>query len=260
MTCSRLRLATVTLDGIYDLHPYSWDGLFGYPGRRGGNVAVVGQPGRFVTAPKLSEQRTGRLGLLIRPQSSTGTVTLPGGRCQHLEANQDLILGLIGSETSQTLEWDMCDGTSRFLDVEFGDESSITHRATGARELPVRFTAAYPAWQQSGTPTVANVTTGAAVNVNPGGNAPVDNAVLTFTAAGTLTNTLTGEAVTVDPAGGGAVTVDTWTGQVTQGGVPARNRVTAVSHARILHLEPDVNNPLTATGATVTVSHTPHWW
>lgn len=260
MTCSRLRLATVTLDGIYDLHPYSWDGLFGFPGRRGQNVGVVGQPGRYRTFPKLSEQRAGRLGLLIRPQSSTGTVTLPGGRCQHLEANQDLILGLIGSETLQTLEWDMCDGTSRFLDVEFVDSSTISHRPGGARELPLSFVAAYPAWRKSGTPVTVNVTTGAGVSVNPGGNAPVDNAVLTFTAAGTLTNTLTGEQVTVDPAAGGPVTVDTWTGQVTQGGVPARNRVTGISHARILHLEPNVANPLTATGATIAVSYTPHWW
>ena len=260
MTCSRLRLATVTLDGVYDLHPYSWDGLFGYPGRRGQNVATVGQPGRFRTTPKLSEERAGRLGLLIRPQSSAGTVTLPGGRCQHLEANQDLILGLIGAETSQTLEWDMCDGTSRFLDVEFVADSQIAHRPGGARELPLSFVAAYPAWRQSGPPVTVDVTTGAGVGVDPGGNAPVDNATLTFTAAGTLTNTLTGEQVTVDPAGGGPVMVNTWTGQVIQGGLPARNRVTAISHARILHLVPGVTNTLTATGGTVAVSYTPHWW
>ena len=260
MPCSRLRLATVTLDGVYDLHPYSWDGLFGYPGRRGSNAAIVGQPGRFRTAPKLAEERSGRLGVLIRPQDQFGKVTLPGGGCQHLEANQDLILGLVGAEVPQTLEWDMCDGTSRFLDVEFLSSTQIAHRVSGARELPLTFVAAYPAWQTSGAPVVSEITVGAAVDVNPGGNAPVDNAVLTFTAAGTLTNTLTGEAVTVDPGGGGPVTVDAWTGAVTQGGAPARNRVVAISHARILHLVPAVNNPLTATGATVTVSHSPHWW
>lgn len=257
MTCSRLTLGGEVLDGVYHLHPYSWDGLFGFPGRRGDNVPVVGQPGRFRTTPKLAEERTFSLGLLIRPQDQFGLVTT--SKCQHVEANQDLILGLVGSETPLVLEWDMCDGTTRFLEVEFTASMSIAHRDSGARELPILGRAPYPAWRQTGT-TSTVVTTGPAVNVNPGGNAAVDDCLLTFTAAGTLTNTLTGEAVTVDPGGAGDVTVDCWTGDVMQGGVPARNRVTSITDPRILHLVPAVNNPLTATGASVTVTYQPHWW
>lgn len=256
MTCSRLRLDGKTLDGIFDLHPTSWDGLFGAVGKRGRNQPIIGQPGEF-RVPKLAESRSGSLVLLIRPQNEFGQVVT--SRCQHLEANQDVLLGLIGSEELQTLEWDMCDGTSRFLDVDFTAAAPIRHRPSGAREISLTFAAPYPGWQNP-TPTVVSVATGPATNVNPGGTAPVDNPVLTFTAAATLTNTLTGEAVTVDPAGGGDVTVNCWTGAVTQAGVSARNRVTAMSHARILHLEPAVNNPLTATGAAVGVSYRSTWW
>jgi hypothetical protein len=253
VTCSRLRLAGETLDGIYHLHPYSWDGLFGFPGRRGENVPIIGQPGRY-RAAKMAEQRVGTLGLLIRPQDSAGRIITTA--CQHEEANQDLILSLVGAESLQMLEWDMCDGTMRYLEVEFVDAMPIAHRPSGARELPITYVAPYPAWR--GADVVTPIT--GTVAVNPGGNAPVDDCLLSFSAAGTLTNALTGEAVQIDPGGGGAVTIDCWTGEVTQGGAPAQNRVVSVNSARILHLVPAVANSLTASAGTITVTHRPTWW
>ncbi len=255
MTCSRLRLATVTLDGIYHLHPYSWDGLFGYPGKRGENVPVIGRPGRFHTPDKEPEERVITLGLLIRPHDTAGAVTLSGGGCEHLELNQDEILGIIGRAPLQTLEWDMCDGTTRFLEVEFTDPAPIAHKAR-ARELPLIGRAPYPGWRNTGAATV----TVAPASVNPGGNAWVDDGVGVWTAAAILGNTTNGEAIEIDPGGAGAVTVDFLTGRITQGGVAAPNRFMGAATERLFRLEPGVSNTLTTSAGTVSVAHRPTWW
>lgn len=256
--CSRLRLATVTLDGIYHLHPFDWNGLFGYPGKRGENVSVIGRPGRFHTPDKEPEERLFTLGLLIRPHDAAGRVTLPGGGCQHLEAGQDQILGIMGRAPLQTLEWDMCNGTTRFLEVEFTDPAPIDFTAR-SRQIPLIGRASYPGWRNTGAATVTAVT-GGPVNVNPGGNAWVDDCLLTFTAAGQLSNSLNSEAITIDPGGGGTVTVDCLTGRIVQGGVPAPNRFMAANSERLFRLEPGVINPLTASAGTINVAHRPTWW
>ena len=256
--CSRLRLATETLDGVYHLHPYSWDGLWGFPGRRGVNVPVIGRPGSYRVEGKETEERIATLGIQIRRRSSTGTITLPGGACEHVEANQDLILGLMGSDDLQTLEWDGCDGVMRYLEVEFVEPAPIAHVGL-ERQLPVVLRAPYPYWREA---DVSSPITSGPTNVNPGGNAPVEDCTLSFAAAGRITNALGPEHVEVDPAlgDGNPVAFDCLTGSAVQTGVEAAKTIVSIGSDRLFRLKPAVNNPLTVTAGTVTVTHRPTWW
>lgn len=256
--CSRLRLGGTTLDGIYALHPYSWDGLWGWPGRRGDNPPVIGRSGTYRVPSKEAAERVITLGVQIRRRASDGSVSLPAGECEHLEANQDNLLGLVGSEDLLTLEWDRASGTSRFLEVECIDAAPVVWHGDEQR-LALVMRANYPAWRLSGTPTTVVVS--APVNVNPGGTAPVEDPLLSFSGDSEIANALTLDAVAVDaPSYANPVLVDLATGLVTQGGVDASMYVSAVDTARIFHLKKNVNNPLSVTGAAVSISYRPQWW
>lgn len=254
--CSRLRLGGTTLDGIYALHPWSWDGLWGWPGRRGDNPPVLGRGGAYRVESKVAEQRRATLGLQIRRKAADGSTTLDG--CEHLELNQDAILGLIGSPDLLTLEWDRANGTSRYLEVEVLDPSPISQHGDEQR-LTVVMMAPYPQWRESGSPTVSAIT-GGPVSVNPGGNAEVEDLLISFAATGKLTNSLTGDGLGVTHPGGAPIEVNLGTGEVTQGGVQAGQHIADVDTARVFHLLPGVNNPLTASAGTISVTHRPEWW
>lgn len=257
--CSRLRLGGVTLDGIYALHPFSWDGLWGWPGRRGDNPPVIGRSGSYRVPSKEAAERTITLGLQIRRRASDNGVTLPAGECEHLEANQDTILGLLGSEDLLTLEWDRANGQTRYLEVEAIDQAPIAH-VGDEQQISLILRANYPQWRLSGAAITFNVT-GGPINLNPGGNAAIEDVLLSFTADGQLTNSLTGDGVGVDaPSYAQPVTVDLATGLVLQNGVNVSQYLTAPLTARIFHLKPNVNNPLTASAGTIGVAYRPQWW
>lgn len=257
--CSKLRLGGTTLDGIYALHPFSWDGLWGWPGRRGDNPPVIGRSGSYRVPSKEAAERIATVGIQIRRRDTAGAVTLPFGECEHLEFNQDTILGLLGSEDLLTLEWDRANGTSRYLEVECLDAAPINFEGDEQRVSCV-FRAPYPQWRLSGTAIVANIT-GGPINLNPGGNAPVEDAILSFSADGEISNSLTGDAVGVDaPSYAQPVLINLATGEVTQNGVRVSQYVTAPDTARIFHLRPNVNNPLTASAGTIGVTYRPQWW
>lgn len=257
--CSRLRLGGVTLDGIYALHPYSWDGLWGFPGRRGDNPAVIGRSGSYRVPSKEAAERRVTFGLQIRRRDENNAVTLPSGACEHLELNQDTVLGLLGSEDLLTLEWDRANGQTRYLEVECIDGAPVTQHNDEQR-ASVILVATYPQWQLGGTATTVGIGAGP-TNVNPGGNAPVENVLLSFSADGKLTNSLTGDGISVNaPSYGSPVLIDLATGQVTQGGVQAGQFVDDVDTSRIFHLKPNVNNPLSASAGTIDVTYRTQWW
>lgn len=255
--CSRLRLESTTLDGIYALHPFNWDGLWGFPGRRGSNPPVIGRSGTYRVPSKEAAERRATLGVQIRRKASDGTTPLEG--CEHLEVNQDTILGLVGSGELLTLEWDRADGTTHFLEVEVTDAAPVSH-VGNERRITLVMLAPYPQWQLAGTPTTSNIGAGP-VNINPGGNAPVENALLSFSADGKLTNSLTGDGIGVNaPSYAQPVLIDLATGEVTQGGLQAGQYVDDVDTSRIFHLKENVNNPLSASAGTIGVTWRPQWW
>lgn len=254
--CSRLRLGGTTLDGIYALHPWSWDGLWGFPGRRGDNQPVIGRSGSYRVESKEALERRATLGLQIRRKASDGSTPLEG--CEHLELNQDTILGLIGSPDLLTLEWDRADGTTRYLEVEVLDPSPISQHGDEQR-LTVVMMAPYPQWRDADAPTVSAIT-GGPLNINPGGNAPVEDVILSFAATGKLTNSLTGDGVAVAHPGGAAIIINLATNEVTQGGAQAGQYISDIDTSRVFHLRPGVNNPLTASAGTISVTHRPQWW
>jgi len=85
---------------------------------------------------------------------------------------------------------------------------------------------------------------------------------LSFAAAGRITNALGPEHVEVDPAlgDGNPVAFDCLTGSAVQTGVEAAKTIVSIGSDRLFRLKPAVNNPLTVTAGTVTVTHRPTWW
>lgn len=255
--CSRLRLAGTTLDGIYALHPYSWNGLWGYPGRRGDNQPVIGRPGAYRVPNKEADERIVNLGIQIRDKDTFGTRTLDA--CEHLELNQDVILGLAGEEEPLTLEWDRANGTTRYLEVNCDDAAPIMQQAKNQR-IACIFRAPYPQWREGALVTTA-IATGGGTNINPGGNAPVEDAVVTWTANGRVTNTTNGEHIELAAAVFGApIILDLEDGTVLQGATSRTRLISSVGTDRIFRLEKNVVNNLVATVAGISVGHRPNWW
>lgn len=251
--CSRLRLGGVTIDNKFKLHPYSWDGLFGFPGRDGSNIRVIGRVGAFRQTPKLALERLFTLGLLIRPHDASGLVTLPSGGCQHLEANEDEILGIIGTETAVQLEWDSAGGGTRYLDCEFTDAMTIQQDGRSKR-LPLIGRAWYPAWRS--TLLVSDTVTGTQAKTF-GGKAPADDCIVEFAAAGRLTHDPTGDFVDVSGAGY-PVVVDCGNRTVLQGTTPVDGRMTP-KNSRWLHVLPG-SISFTASAGSITLKHRDAWW
>lgn len=254
--CSRLRLAGTTADGIYALHPYSWDGLWGFPGRRGSNPPVIGRSGTYRVPSKEAAERKATLGLQIRRRDFDGSAPLEG--CEHLELNQDSILGILGNPDLWTLEWDRADGSTRYLEVEAIDQAPIRQHEDEQR-IAIVLTSPYPQWREGGAATTTPIGAGP-VNLDPGGNAPVEDLLISFAASGKLTNSLTGDGLSVAHPGGAPILVDLATGEVTQGGVQAGQFINDVDTSRIFHLRPGVNNPLSASAGTIDVTWRTQWW
>lgn len=109
--------------------------------------------------------------------------------------------------------------------------------------------AAKPLWR-SGTSVSGAVTSGA---FNPGGDAPVDDMILTFSTAGSIFNTTTDTGFEVTDA----CVVNCAALQVTQAGNPAPGLILP-RNEKWLHLEGGIDNTLTVVG-TVNMSHFPKW-
>ncbi len=167
----------------------SVEGWDSYPEWRGESVTVANRHGVWVNNRRFANSRSINIPMVVLPyHPTTGAQTLDP--LVHLQNNVDTLLGTFyGNHSELTLVRTMPDGTARTI---YGEVVQAIEVGGGAsyRELSLQLDCPYPFWQgaavndtgNSGTFTVAN-----------SGNAPVGNAVFTFSGIATLEHDDTGD-------------------------------------------------------------------
>ncbi len=180
------------------------------------------------------------LNMAVFPQNTSGQVTT--SPLEHMQDNIDTLLGLFHSSGLLTITRTLPDGlTTRVIEGKVLNSFQVKQLGTFLKRFTVRLDLPYPFWRQG---SVKNVNgTGALVLTN-NGNAPIHNAVITFTTAGRLTVNATGDYIESSAAG---VVVDLGAWTVTQGGSPADNLLSDYNRPWFVDFQPGANS-LTATG------------
>ena len=197
-----------------------WSSIFGTAGVSASQVEVYGRPGGIVAGDRLGLPYFFDLNLAILDRNSSGGLTEPTYP-EQLQANTDLFLGMLASQSPEYLEVDMPDGTSRFRAVSNLFPAPISQpRALRTISAPMQDT--WPYWHEGGNESTDTITGADTMVVD--GNVNVYDAVLVFSGDGTFTHSTLGGAIEVTGSGG-AVTVDLGNRTVEEGGNPAPNRI-----------------------------------
>lgn len=196
-----------------------WSGVYGYPGIAGNVLQVGGRPGGLLSGDLLGMPRFLTLNMQISRYGPALALTEPTASEQLVENTDDFLTLLTQTET--LLELDMPDLTKRFLTVTALDSSTIG-QPRNTRTMSVPLVGDWPYWRVGGTQSTDTIT--GADTVIIGGNVAVYDAVMVFAGNGTFTNSTAGWSITVTGAAG-AVTVNLGDRTVTEGGLPAANRV-----------------------------------
>lgn len=161
-----------------------------YPSWGGENVRVANRHGVWTNTRRFANSRSLELPMVIFPYDPvTGAQTLDPNI--HLQNNLDTILGLLYGDMSEVgIVRTMPDGTTRTIQGEVIDAIPVDGRA-GVKTLALRFDCAYPFWHGSAVSDLANSGTFSVTNA---GNAPVGDALFTFTGVAKLTHNDTGDS------------------------------------------------------------------
>lgn len=229
------------------------------PGKRGGNVTVQYLHGEHAVGHKFANPRLLPLEVVLRFTAAGGTITHADGAEGHVFENLSEVKRLLwGQDGLAVLEriaphW----GTVR-INVERGEPTPTQNRFTYLFPL----IAARPFWYSTTTQT--DSTSPIAV----GGNAPVDDFTVTFSAAASSpVFTLTSAATTVKPTitytgtvPAGGVIVYTETGQAANvtGGADCSNLV-SFNKPYYMTLQPNTSNTFTVSSGTATVGWANKW-
>jgi hypothetical protein len=208
------------------------DTSFRQPGAHG-NIYIPGQlfgPGDV------------RIKCYLRFTDSSGAITHVDGEAGHIYENLAILKELFGKVDDQIVlsRETPHQGTNTLLLAPSGQPSPGQNRF----EVIFPMRANKPFWRGD---LVSTTLTG---TFDPGGNAPVDDMVLTFAGAGTIVNGRNGDRIQVT----GACVVDCGQRRVTVGGSPAPGLIIPGSD-RWLHLEPG-NNAITG---SCSISYYPKW-
>lgn len=195
------------------------------------------------------------LEVVLRYTSAAGTVTHADGAEGHVFENLSEMKRLLrGQRSLATLERVAPDQGTVQIDVECGEPTPSQNRFTYLFPL----VAARPFWRST------TLQSDSSSPIAVGGDAPVDDALVTFSAAASspvFTHTASGATITYTgtvPAGG--VRVYTETGQAVNvtGGADCSNLV-SFNKPYILELDPGVSNAYTISSGTVTVEWRDKW-
>lgn len=168
----------------------SVDGWDEYPAWRGDNVEVSGKHGITVNSRRFANSRSLTIPMVVFPYNLSGAQ--PSSPEVHLQANVDTLLGLLyGSHSLLTIVRTMPDGTTRTIQGEVVQAIKITGGSGRVRELSLQFDCPYPFWHGAAISDLGNSGT---FTVTNGGNAPVGDAVFTFSGIATLTHDDTGDS------------------------------------------------------------------
>ena len=227
----------------------------GGSGKRGGDVAVQYLHGEHAVAHKFAMPRLLPLEVVLRFTSSTGTITHADGADGHVFENLSEVKRLLrGQAGLATLARTAPDMGAVQIDVECGEPTPTQARFCYLFPL----VAARPFWRS----TTLNSISASPLAV--GGDAPVDDAEVVFSAAAVspvFTHTPSGATITYTgtvPAGG--VRVFTETGQAINvtGGADCSDLV-SFNKPYILELDPGVSNAYTIGSGTATVEWRDKW-
>jgi hypothetical protein len=201
-----------------------------------------GQHGTIYMPGQLYGPGDVRIHCHLRFTDSDGAITHEDGEAGHIYENLAVLKEVFGKVDAQIVlqRETPHQGTNTLLLKPGGQPSSGGNRF----EVIFPMIADKPFWRGDLVETTLTGT------FDPGGNAPVDDAVLTFGGAGSVENGRNGDKVAVSAA----CVVDCGKRTVTAGGSPAPGLITPAND-RWLHLEPG-NNPITG---SCSISYYPKW-
>lgn len=197
-----------------------WAGVLGTPGISGSALSVNGRPGMFLAGDQLGQARFFNLLMRITRWGPAGWTLIEGNQNEQIWENTDDFLTAV-TEPETLLEVDLPDGTSRFLRVTNLDPA-YTSRHDRKRDIAIPLVSDWPYWRAGGAEESDVVSAPDSITV--GGRKDVYDAVLVFSGNGTFTHSSLGWSIQVLGAAG-PVTVDLGARTVTEGGVPASNRI-----------------------------------
>jgi hypothetical protein len=197
-----------------------WSTIFGTAGVSSEQSQVFGRPGAILTGDLLGLPYYLDLNLAILDLDTSGTLTEPT-LAEQKQANTDVFLALLASQTPQYLEVDMPDASTRFRRVQNLAPAPI-RQPLELRTIGAPMTDNWPYWHEGGNESTDTIS--GADTMVVGGNVNVYDAVLVFAGDGTFTHSGLGWAIQVIGSSG-AVTVDLGNRTVEEGGNPAPNRI-----------------------------------
>ena len=180
-----------------------WSTIFGTAGVSSEQSQVFGRPGAILTGDMLGLPYYLDLNLAILDLDTSGTLTEPTS-VEQMQANTDVFLALLASQTPQYLEVDMPDSTSRFRAVSNLFPAPI-NQPRELRTIGAPMTDNWPYWHEGGNESTDTIS--GADTLVVGGNVNVYDAVLVFAGDGTFTHSGLGWAIQVIGSSG-PVTVD----------------------------------------------------
>jgi hypothetical protein len=243
-----------TADYQYDLDgldPFDYCTSFrviteGMAAREGTLFRVPGLHGEQLHPNRLFEGHNIIIDTVLRYTDANDAVTHVNGAAGHVYANLAAMKRAFGKTTGPvTLTRMNPDG------LVGGDEFRIRLNqiqpveANGDVDHQFIWTAraVRPFWES----TTLDSTALATGNFNPGGDAPVDDAIITITGDGTVTNNTTGTRIRTVGAGPNTVVIDCGARTVKVGG-NNRDEWFETGDERWLHFEAGVNNSMMVTG------------
>jgi hypothetical protein len=229
------------------------DGWDQFPARRGGSIGVAHRHGSFVNPRRTSEPRIITLAVRVLPvDATTGLVSTTGP--EHLQENLDIVLGLLWGSAELLISRVMPDASTREINAEVLSAVDATATPTSTRLLIVELECAYPFWHE--TPIIADDGNSGAFTLTNNGNAPIGDAVVTFSGISKLTHDDTGDFIEI--TAGAGVVVDVGARTILDGATPVDNDFLTNSPWWI-EIAPGLNN-FTLTGAgTVDIDYFDSW-
>jgi hypothetical protein len=221
----------------------SVDGWDEYPSWRGESVEVANRHGITVNSRRFANSRSLQIPMVVLPYNpSTGAQTLPPE--EHLQENIETLLGIFyGSHSLIGITRTMPDLTVRTIQGEVVQAIPIQGGGGRVRELVLQLDCPYPFWHGAAISDLGNSGT---FTVTNGGNAPVGDAVFTFSGIATLTHDDTGDEFSI--TAGANTIVDAGERTIQRASVDVDGDFELGTTGYWIELLPGVNN-FTLTGA-----------
>lgn len=222
------------------------------PARRGTNFQIPGLEGEYSFPNKLHEPMNVAVECTLKYTDDVGAITHPDGAPGHVYENLAEIKRLFsGGGGLAQLQRNLPHQGETILDFEVLSEPVL-----GQNHFQYVFLCHAPKvfWRNA---TLNSYTSGTGT-INLGGNAPVHDAILTFTGDGSI-ETDDGLSGVEIVGSSGTVVVDCGTRAVTQGGNPAPGLVRPLTN-RFLYLPAHPTNPLNPVGVTITGTVEVEWY